>query len=260
MGVWRERDVDGDRLIQVGGDVVGDAARNRALPEFPGDRLHRDQVGHGGAQRGRDVDLCQEFLQPHGRGAVRVGVEPVQGGGGTHRVEQPLEAHLLTLQPGQGALAPSEVEVMPPEPGAGGDGVHQGEEFIPERLVAAVDQRGPQPFADGRIAADGQPDGLDEVPAVHVEDGVQGRLDHVARAPRRQVVLRAADVEEPAVVVAVGRGEPPRARPGLDRPRNPDAVLGRDPAEPVVDRRHDGRVHGRVDTAQPHHPRSLGAS
>lgn len=249
MGVRREGDVDGDRLIQVDADVVGDDARNRALSEFTGDGLHRDELGHGVAQRGRNVDLRQEFLEPHRRGAVRVGVEPVQGGGRTHRVEQPLQAHLLTLQPGQGALAASEVEVMAAESGPGRDGVHQGEEFGAERLVAAVDQGGAQPFADGRVPADGQPDGLDQIPAVHVEDGVQGRLDHVARTPRRQVLLRGADIEEPAVVVAVGRGEPPRARPGFDRPRNPDALLGRDPAEPVVDGGHDRRVHGCVDAA-----------
>lgn len=107
------------------------------------------------------------------------------------------------------------------------------QQLLGERGLSAVDQRGTQPLQDGCGAARGEPDRLDQVPTVDVEHAVQGGFDDVSRTPRRQVVVVAAHVEEPAVGVR-GR-EPPSAAAGLNRSQHSDAVVAFHPVQAGLD-------------------------
>jgi hypothetical protein len=133
-----------------------------------------------------------------------------------------------------------------------GDRTGEREERAAERLVAAIDERRCQPLDDDRVALHQELQRLGQVPPVDVEIVRKRQLDHVAPRPRRQIMGEWADVEEAAVVIAVGRGKAPGTTAALYRKPDRHAVL----AHNIVDCRIDAGdlvcIHRRWNAAKAH--------
>ncbi|MTK39855.1 hypothetical protein GL306_10125 [Nocardia seriolae] len=144
------------------------------------------------------------------------------------------------------------MQVVPGHPVTVGDFVGQRPKFVPELRLTAIDDRRHQPFDQYRVAVDQQPQRLQQIPAVDIQQPDQRRLDDIAPGPRGEVVVERPEGDEAAVVVGVGGGETPGAAAALDGEQHVDAVFAHDPVQFAVDRGDHRRVHGSGDRTQTH--------
>ncbi|ARC57608.1 hypothetical protein AS850_11050 [Frondihabitans sp. 762G35] len=174
-------------------------------------------------------------------------MQPSQRGGRPKDVEEPFQSGRPTL------LTSCDVEIVTPDGGSLRHRRSECQEVIAEIDVAPVDDRGAQPLECHGVAFDEEPHRLGKVPPIHIEHFVQGCFDHIATGPQREVVRSRADVDETAVIVAVGRRKSPGAAPALDGPGDGDTEIRSDLSETLIDLGDDGgieftrhRTHGRT--------------
>lgn len=117
-------------------------------------------------------------------------------------------------------------------------------QLLCERGVLAIHHRRIQPFRGHGIALADQSEGLAQIPTAHVQNIVDGQLDHVAPRQHAQIPFGPVHVDEAHVVIAVRRGETPAATARLTREQNPHVVLRRDGIEAVEDALPHLRVNG----------------
>lgn len=86
-------------------------------------------------------------------------------------------------------------------PGDRGGEIEQGPAKVP---IHPIGERRGQPLDQHRVAAQEQAQRLADVPAIDVEIAGEAGFDDVARRIEGEIGLAPADIEEAAVVVAVG--------------------------------------------------------